>query len=75
MNISFYHYLLKYRDPKPKDEISLFANHAYGDHSFPKYSVDYHEISSYLELNGQYLRSMSIFDQAWDLYIVEKSKG
>lgn len=46
---SFYHYLLKYRHPKPKDSISEFANQAYEDHSFPKTSTDYHEISSYLE--------------------------
>lgn len=65
---SFYHYLMKYRHPKPPDDISQFANDAYDDHSFPKASDDYHEISSYLELNGSYLRSLVVFDEAWDLY-------
>jgi uncharacterized protein YozE (UPF0346 family) len=66
---SFYHFLMKYRHPKPKDAISTFANNAYEDHAFPKNSEDYHEISSYLEFNGQYLASMAIFDEAWDLYV------
>nr|WP_263326053.1 YozE family protein [Neobacillus sp. Marseille-Q6967] len=68
MSKSFYHFLMKYRHPVPKDKISLFANHAYIDHDFPKTSKDYHEISSYLEFNGQYLDSMSTFDEAWELY-------
>lgn len=71
---SFYHFLMKYRHPAPKDEISLFANHAYLDHSFPKVSEDYDEISSYLELNGQYLESMSIFDEAWQQYQLTERK-
>ncbi|MFL6554931.1 MAG: YozE family protein, partial [Bacillus sp. (in: firmicutes)] len=45
---SFYHFLMKYRHPAPKDAISHFANHAFLDHSFPKTSEDYHELSSYL---------------------------
>lgn len=68
MSKSFYHFLMKYRQPSPKDEISAFANNAYTDHGFPKISKDYHEISSYLELNALYLKSMSIFDDAWELY-------
>ncbi|MGE8204233.1 YozE family protein [Heyndrickxia sp. NPDC080065] len=74
MNQTFYHYLMKYRNPKPKDSISEFANYAYEDHSFPKGSFDYHEISSYLELNGHYLKSMTVFDEAWELYIIEKKQ-
>ncbi|MDE3839263.1 YozE family protein [Bacillus methanolicus] len=69
---SFYHFLMKYRHPEPKDEISKFANHAYEDHSFPKGSADYDEISSYLELNGHYLDSMSTFDEAWELYVLSE---
>ncbi|MCY9376778.1 YozE family protein [Bacillus spizizenii] len=68
---SFYHYLLKYRHPKPKDSISEFANQAYEDHSFPKTSTDYHEISSYLELNVDYLDTMATFDEAWEKYEAE----
>jgi uncharacterized protein YozE (UPF0346 family) len=69
---TFYHFLMKYRHPAPKDAISIFANDAYMDHSFPKTSSDYHEISSYLELNGSYLENMSVFDEAWDLYLLSE---
>ncbi|AOP15455.1 MULTISPECIES: YozE family protein [Bacillus] len=71
---SFYHYLVKYRHPKPKDAISEFANHAYLDHGFPKASTHYDEISSYLELNGDYLSSMTTFDEAWERYISETKR-
>lgn len=67
---SFYHHLMKYRHPKPKDDISQFANDAYDDHSFPKSSVNYDELSTYLEFNGSYIKSMSIFDEAWEDYIM-----
>jgi uncharacterized protein YozE (UPF0346 family) len=64
---------MKYRHPEPKDSISVFANSAYHDHSFPKTSEDYNEISSYLELNGQYLESMSVFDEAWEQYLLSEN--
>lgn len=70
---SFYHFLMRYRHPEPKDEISKFANNAYHDHSFPKGSIDYHQLSSYLELNGYYLNSMRTFDDAWELYLIHES--
>lgn len=70
---SFYHFLLKYRSTAPNDDISKFANDAYDDLAFPKNTTDYHEISTYLELNGHYLDSMTIFDEAWELYLVSES--
>jgi uncharacterized protein YozE (UPF0346 family) len=69
----FYTFLMKYRQPKEVDEITAFANHAFLDHSFPKYSTDYHEISSYLELNGHYINNMAVFDEAWDAYLSTES--
>jgi uncharacterized protein YozE (UPF0346 family) len=75
MSKSFYHFLMKFRHPAPKDAISHFANHAYLDHSFPKTSDDYHELSSYLELNGNYLEGMAIFDEAWQLYLFSELKS
>lgn len=70
---SFYHFLLKYRSTSPKDAISTFANNAYDDLAFPKNAFDYNEVSSYLEFNGHYLESMTIFDEAWELYLVSES--
>lgn len=66
---SFYHFLMRYRQPREVDEITKFANRAFLDHGFPKQSTDYHEVSSYLELNGDYLDNMAVFDEAWTLYL------
>lgn len=71
---SFYHFLMKFRHPKPKNVISQFANDAYLDHSFPKNSEEYEEISNYLELNGHYLPSMVVFDEAWELYLLNEKR-
>ncbi|MBA9027691.1 uncharacterized protein YozE (UPF0346 family) [Peribacillus huizhouensis] len=68
----FYTYLMKYRQPKEVDEITKFANEAFNDHTFPKQSNNYDELSRYLEMNGHYLRSMAIFDEAWDEYILNE---
>lgn len=65
----FYLFLMRYRQPKEVDEITIFANHAFLDHSFPKQSANYDEISRYLEMNGDYLESMTVFDKAWELYL------
>lgn len=69
---SFYHFLMKYRQPGAEDDISLFANEAYYDHDFPKTSSSYEQLSSYLELNGHYLPSMRIFDEVWELYLLHE---
>ncbi|WHY84308.1 YozE family protein [Neobacillus novalis] len=74
MRKSFYHFLMNYRHPAPKDTISLFANAAFLDVAFPKSADDYHELSSYLELNGHYLDSMTVFDEAWQLYLSSENK-
>lgn len=56
------------------DSLTQFANDVYADHSFPKMSNSYGEISTYLELNGDYLESMTIFDDVWEKYILEIEK-
>lgn len=72
MRKSFYHFLMKYRQPAARDEITAFANNVYDDLAFPKQAESYDEVSNYLELNGHYLESMIIFDEAWDLYLIEE---
>lgn len=74
MKKSFYHFLLRYRQPESKDDISYFADEVYKDHSFPKDSLNYYEISDYLELNGCYQSTLSIFDEAWEAYVESESK-
>lgn len=75
MTKSFYHFLMKFRHHEPEDNISQFANSAYEDHSFPKNSFEYEEISRYLELNGHYLESMRVFDEAWETYLFQEEKN
>lgn len=71
---SFYHFLIKYRsEQKHLSDLEQFANAAYMDHGFPKNSKSYDEISSYLEMNGHYLNSMAVFDQAWEQYLLEET--
>jgi len=65
---------MKYRHPKPSNAISQFANDAFLDHGFPKNSEDYDELSRYLELNGQYLPSMTVFDDAWEMYLLHEKR-
>ncbi|AOA01964.1 MULTISPECIES: YozE family protein [Carnobacterium] len=69
MRQSFYHFLMTERNPHKRDEVSQFANDAFLDIAFPKQSESYHDISHYLEMNGEYLPSMRIFDEAWERYI------
>ena len=66
---SFYRYLMTLRNPNSQDELAQFANNASYDQAFPKQASDYDEVSQYLELNGSYLPSMTIFDQAWEAYL------
>lgn len=74
MEKSFYHFLMKFRQHSAGDDISQFANNAYQDHSFPKHSSNYQELSNYLELQVDYLSTVSLFDQVWELYVESESK-
>ncbi|MGX7419280.1 YozE family protein [Carnobacterium gallinarum] len=69
MRQSFYQFLMTERNPHKREGISQFANDAFLDTGFPKQSENYHDISHYLEMNGDYLSSMRIFDEAWERYI------
>ncbi|CAH1851373.1 MULTISPECIES: YozE family protein [Convivina] len=64
-NRSFYDWLMTNRNPVAADEIQQFANNAFLDSTFPKQSVDFEEISHYLEEDSSYLMSMTTFDEAW----------
>ncbi|AEV95187.1 YozE family protein [Pediococcus claussenii] len=69
MRRSFYQYLMTQRNPESTEEVATFANNAFFDQSFPKQAQSFDELSKYLELNGNYLLSMSIFDDAWQMYL------
>lgn len=68
MQKSFYQFVLTLRDPDDKGEISQFANHVFYDGSFPKTSTNFEEISKYLELESDYVPTMTLFDKIWSIY-------
>ncbi|UQS85713.1 YozE family protein [Apilactobacillus apisilvae] len=65
---TFYQFLMTERNSGSFEPVEQFANNAFYDQSFPKQSVYYDEISEYLEENANYLPSMTIFDEAWQMY-------
>jgi Protein of unknown function (DUF1250). len=71
---SFYHFFMRYRNLEGNDPLGDFAKAAFMDPSFPRHSEDYDEISRYLELNGDYLPSMIVFDRAWEIYLDMEKK-
>lgn len=68
MRQSFYLFILTYKDPYKKDAQTKFANHVAEDLSFPKQSTDYHELADYLELSGEYVPYMAVFDELFEVY-------
>lgn len=66
---SFYQYLMTRKGPNHLDEAQVFATHASHDIQFPKHSECYEEVSSYLEMNVDYLPTMDIFDRIWQEYL------
>ncbi|KAF0261230.1 YozE family protein [Leuconostoc citreum] len=69
---SFYNWLMTQRNSVATDDIQQFANNAFLDSTFPKQSVDFDDISNYLEENTTYLMSMVTFDQAWELFQAQR---
>lgn len=69
MRRSFYQYLMTLKGPSHLDGEQIFATHASHDIQFPKHSDDYEDISSYLELNVDYLENMDLFDAIWQKYL------
>jgi uncharacterized protein YozE (UPF0346 family) len=70
---SFYRYLMTQRNNNSSSEVAQFANNAQNDQTFPKQEQDYEKLSNYLELNAGYLSSMSIFDDAYQMYLDKMS--
>ncbi|NVO87115.1 YozE family protein [Lactobacillus rhamnosus] len=75
MHRTFYEYLMTLRNPNDHSEVAEFAKNAFLDQSFPKHEKDYHLLSDYLELNGNYLPTMAIFDETYRDYEASESTG
>ncbi|ANU17282.1 hypothetical protein BBI11_09730 [Planococcus maritimus] len=68
MKRSFYQYALKHRGKLVQDEYSQFAEAMFLDHSFPKSSIDFQEVSQYLEEKAHPVLRASTFDRMWEEY-------
>ncbi|OZM57407.1 hypothetical protein CIB95_08075 [Lottiidibacillus patelloidae] len=73
MEKSFYHFLMKYRGDSNID-IAKIANEVYLAHDFPKQSNNYDEISTYLELHSSSIHSLTLFDDLWEIYLLDELK-
>ena len=74
MTRSFYHYILTLRGALEVNPVTHFAQAVSLDPQFPKQSTEYDEISSYLELEADYVPTMQLFDELWDLYVADNNK-
>ncbi|CEG22684.1 hypothetical protein BN1080_01617 [Planococcus massiliensis] len=68
MKRSFYQFALKYRGKLDADDFSEFAESMFLDHSFPKASEDFEELSRYIEERAHPVLKASTFDAIWDEY-------
>ncbi len=68
MKESFYLFILSFRGGNSWDQKSLFAERAFLDHSFPKASSSFEELSSYIETLADEHMTTQVFDELWELY-------
>ncbi|MBQ0138870.1 MAG: YozE family protein [Kurthia sp.] len=68
MRHSFYHFALTYRGGAKGDNFSMFAEAMFLDHTFPKQSESFDELSRYIEEAAHDEMSAIIFDDFWVLY-------
>lgn len=71
MRKSFYHYALTFRGGEWSDRKVRFAESMFVDHSFPKTSDQFEELSSYLELQSDEYLTIDAFDELWALYALK----
>ena len=68
MDRSFYHFALSYRGKMNADDFSRFAEAMFLDHSFPRASKDFEQLSRYLEERAHPIMKVTVFDEIWDEY-------
>ncbi len=68
MKKSFYMFVLSFRGGDWTDQKARFAESAFLDHSFPKTSTSFEELSSYIETMADENLSTQAFDELWDIY-------
>lgn len=68
MRHTFYQFALNYRGGAKSDSFSTFAEAMFLDHTFPKFSEDFDELSRYIEEAAHSEMTAVIFDEFWVLY-------
>ncbi|PYF04693.1 YozE family protein [Ureibacillus chungkukjangi] len=71
MKQSFYLYILSFRGGNANDPKTRFAETAFLDHSFPKSSTSFEEVSRYIEMIADDNMSTQTFDELWELYEIK----
>ncbi len=68
MDLTFYEFLMRYRDKDSLKPECRLANIAHDDTQFPKQSTDFNEISNHLEYTDDYGPLLVTFDDLWLSY-------
>lgn len=68
MKKSFYLYVLTFRGGDWSDAKVRFAEEVFHEHNFPKQSMDFDELSTYIETFATENLTTEVFDELWDLY-------
>ncbi|MEK4494539.1 YozE family protein [Ureibacillus sp. FSL W8-0352] len=71
MSQSFYQFVLSYRGGDLSDPKTRFAEKMFQDHSFPKISRSFEELSSYIETLADDDLSTNTFDELWEIYRIK----
>lgn len=56
------------RNPKSQQPKAILADLVFEESSFPKHTVDFDEISRYLEEHASFSFNLSDFDRIWEEY-------
>lgn len=63
---TFYEFVLSYRGAA--NEKGDFAEAVFEDSLFPRGSMDFHELSQYVEMQANDYMKTLVFDELWDEY-------
>lgn len=70
--MTFFQFIMTYRGKLKADDKSKLAEWIFSDHDFPKYSNEYSEISDYLEWNTPFHNALIVFDELWELFVMNQ---
>ena len=73
MRRSFYHYMMTRRAAKIQSSIDELADAFFYVVFFFLLSTDFNQVSRYFEDHVDYLKRLSIFDQAWEEYLASET--